>query len=259
MHNNRKKWASLFVLYMVIAAPAYAEQAQAKLQAIQEMRSLAFLTCANVLVYFNQNGSPYEVRNKQGYQQQMVRLRSLATSTEVPDVVAELERLQTRLDDTDKLPQESSVLRATEPSYSRVLLPVIESHAHLQVLLDKHYAQAQSGEPLREQGELHALSRAIGQLMVGYQIASFSRLGAETWVMRDEQIRERDQQVTEAFERLSAEHPEHAEALKRSARQYVFVRGVVLQQDGNWSPNGVERYMQLTITEVDQIARGLLK
>lgn len=257
MDIHRMNRAAILMLFLIIAVPAQAGRIQQELQTTQELRSLAFLTCANALVYFNQNGSPYELRNKQGYEQRILRLRSLAKSLGVADVIDEVQRLQTRLDDTDELPQTSAALRSTEPSYSRRLLPVIESHAHLQALLDAHYVQLQGDEPLGELGKLHAISRAMGELLVNYQIASFNRLGAETWILRDEKTHQLDHEVIDAFERLSAGHPALAEALEHAAREYSFVRGVILKQDGNWAPNGAERYMRSTIAEVDQIARGL--
>jgi len=65
--------------------------------------------------------------------------------------------------------------------------------------------------------------------------------------------------VVGAFERLSADHPALAEALEHAAREYSFIRGVILKQDGNWAPNGAERYMRSTITDIDQIAKGSLQ
>jgi hypothetical protein len=259
MDIHRINRAAILMLFLIIAVPAQAGRIQHELQTTQELRSLAFLTCANALVYFNQNGSPYELRNKQDYQQRMLRLQTLARTLGYTDVVTEVQHLQTRLDDTDELPQTSAALRSTEPSYSRRLLPVIESHAHLQALLDAHYAQLQGDEPMGELGRLHAISRAMGELLVNYQIASFNRLGAETWILGDEKTHQLDHEVVGAFERLSAGHPALAEALEHAAREYSFVRSVILKQDGNWAPNGAERYMRSTITDIDQIAKGSLQ
>ncbi|MNZ33798.1 hypothetical protein D3C78_511540 [compost metagenome] len=255
--NKVARVASLLFL-AVIALTAQAQQAspaQSRLQIIQDMRSLGFLVCANALVYFNQNGSPYDLRNKQSYQQGIKRLQDLAGNTNFPDIAAELERLRSHLDNVESLPQTISELRATEPSYARVLLPVIESHAQLQMLLDQQYAESKGGEVSGVFGELNALSRDIGQLLVGYQIAAFSRLGAEMWVLSEEQTEERDKNIVEAFNRLGVDYPYLGNELKRSESQYFFVRSMLLNQGGKWAPSGVERFMGISMVELDKIAR----
>src|SRR5690606_6928061 len=59
-----------------------------------EMRSLGFSVCANILVYFNENGSPYELRNKRAYLQGMTRLQSLAATAELHSEVDERDQRQ---------------------------------------------------------------------------------------------------------------------------------------------------------------------
>lgn len=51
------KWVAWGFALLVAMLPAHATQASSA-QAIQEMRSLGFSVCANILVYFNENGSP---------------------------------------------------------------------------------------------------------------------------------------------------------------------------------------------------------
>src|SRR5690554_8195500 len=166
------------------------------------MRSLGFSVSANIQVYVNKDGSAYELRNKQAYLQGMTRLQSLAASHRLEEVSADLSPLQSSVADTAELPQSEVELRRTSPGYTRWLLPVIDSHARLQELLDAHYRRIDNAEEL--QSSLHALSRDIGQLLLGYQIASFSRLGAEQWVMSAQQVLDQDQSVLDNFNRLYA-------------------------------------------------------
>ena len=58
------------------------------------LRSLGFSVCANILVYFNENGSPYELRNKRAYLQGMTRLQSLAATVELHSEVDERDQRQ---------------------------------------------------------------------------------------------------------------------------------------------------------------------
>src|SRR3546814_20233598 len=89
MDIHRMNRAAILMLFLIIAVPAQAGRIQQELQTTQELRSLAFLTCANALVYFNQNGSPYELRNKQDYPPRMLRLQTRARTLGVKDVVTE--------------------------------------------------------------------------------------------------------------------------------------------------------------------------
>lgn len=257
MHASGFKWVACCFAVLVVVLPTRAAQAGSELQAIQEMRSLAFSVCANVLVYFNENGNPYEPGNRQSYQRGMTRLQSLAASQRFADVVIELEQLQSNLNDTAELPQSESELRRTSPGYTRWLLPVVDSHARLQALLDAHYARNGVDDAEELQRQLHVLGRDIGQLLLGYQIASFSRLGAEQWVMSDQQVLEHDQRVLDAFTRLSALNPELGGALADPARQYTFSRQQLLNQGGRWVPNALERYLGMAMVKIDQAASEL--
>jgi hypothetical protein len=250
------KWVAWGFALLVAMLPAHATQASSA-QAIQEMRSLGFSVCANILVYFNENGSPYELRNKQAYLQGMTRLQSLAASQRLEDVSAELSRLQSSVADTAELPQSEVELRRTSPGYTRWLLPVVDSHARLQELLDAHYRRIDNAEEL--QSSLHALSRDIGQLLLGYQIASFSRLGAEQWVMSAQQVLDQDQRVLDSFTGLSSLNPAVEKQLADPARQYAFSREQLFNQSGRWMPNGVGRYLGMAMLKIDQAAIELTK
>lgn len=257
MHASGFKWMAYCFVLLVAVLPTRVVQAGSELQAIQEMRSLAFSVCANVLVYFNENGNPYGPGNRQSYQRCMARLQSLATSQRLADVVLELEHLRSSLNDTTELPQSEAELRRTSPGYTRWLLPVVDSHARLQALLDAHYTRSDIDDAEELQRELHALSRDVGQLLLGYQIASFSRLGAQQWVMSDQQVLEHDQRVLDAFTRLPALNPELGGALVDPARQYTFSRQQLLNQGGRWVPNALERYLGMAMVKIDQAASEL--
>src|SRR5690606_36744598 len=165
--------------------------------------------------------------------------------------------LQSSVADKAELPQTEVELRRTSPGYTRWLLPVVDSHARLQELLDAHYRRIDNAEEL--QSSLHALSRDIGQLLLGYQIVSFSRLGAEQWVMSAQQVLDQDQRVLDNFTRLSALSPELDRALTDPARQYIFSRQQLFNQAGRWMPNAVERYLGMAMLKIDQAAIELTK
>src|SRR5690606_21004456 len=83
------KWGARGSALWVALLPGHAAHAISA-QALQEMRSLGLSVCANIRVYFNENGSPYELRNKRAYLQGMTRLQSLAATAELPQSEVEL-------------------------------------------------------------------------------------------------------------------------------------------------------------------------
>ena len=99
----------------------------------------------------------------------------------------------------------------------------------------------------------------MSQLLLGYQIASFSRLGAEQWIMPEQQMLDQDQRVLDNFTRLSALSPELDRALTDPARQYIFSRQQLFNQAGRWMPNAVERYLGMAVLKIDRVAIELPK
>ncbi|HDZ56388.1 MAG TPA: hypothetical protein ENI17_17605 [Pseudomonas xinjiangensis] len=246
---------SLFCLLVV--SPVRAEQAGDERSLIHEMRSLASSICTNVLIFYNQSGSPFVERNRQSYQQSLLRLQSLSDRLGRPEVAEHVRALSASIDSTSELPQSGAALRATSPGFTRWLLPVVEWHAQLQSDLDVLYEAAESNAEGKAKTDLRALSQSLNELKVGYQIAAFSRLGAEQWVMSEEAVIEHDENIVALFESLIADNPDKLQVLERSYRYYSFTRALLLDQTGNWAPNAVERFVVLAVADLDHLAAEL--
>ncbi|MEH6499423.1 MAG: hypothetical protein V7751_08535 [Pseudoalteromonas distincta] len=67
------------VFCLVVTSPVQADQGSNDRLLIHEMRSLASSICTNVLVFYNQNGSPFVEQNRQSYQQSLVKLEVLSS------------------------------------------------------------------------------------------------------------------------------------------------------------------------------------
>lgn len=242
------------VFCLVVTSPVQADQGINDRLLIHEMRSLASSICANVLVFYNQNGSPFVEQNRQSYQQSLVKLEGLSSQLNRPIITEHVRTLVASVDDTSELPQSGAALRATAPGFALWLLPVVESHYQLQSDLDALYKATEPNADGKADVGLHTLSQRLSELMVGYQVAAFSRLGAEQWVMAEEAVNEHDQEVLTLFERLTGDHPDISPALERSHRYYTFTRPLLLNQTGNWAPNAVERFLALALGELNHLS-----
>ena len=241
------------VFCLVVTSPVQADQGSNDRLLIHEMRSLASSICTNVLVFYNQNGNPFVEQNRQSYQQSLVKLEVLSSQLNRPIITEHVRRLVASVDDTSELPQSGAALRATAPGFTLWLLPVVESHYQLQSELDALYKATEPNAGGKAE-VVHTLSQRLTELMVGYQVAAFSRLGAEQWVMAEEAVNEHDQEVLALFERLTVDHPDISPALERSHRYYTFTRRLLLNQTGNWAPNAVERFVALALGELNHLS-----
>tara|TARA_R110000850_G_scaffold276258_1_gene417888 strand:- start:9086 stop:9850 length:765 start_codon:yes stop_codon:yes gene_type:complete len=223
---------------------------------IHEMRVLASSICANVLVFYNQSGSPFVEQNRQSYEGKLLELNRLSSRLDRPVITERVHTLLLSVDRTSKLPQSGTALRARSPGFTLWLLPVVEAHAQLQHELDLSYRNTEPASGEADPSDLHNLRHHLGELMVGYQVAAFSRLGAEQWVMTQNMVVEHDQQVLALFEELISAHPEQTQTLERARRYYVFTRQLLLNQTGNWAPNAVERFVSLALVELDTLGAG---
>src|SRR5690606_30716691 len=123
-----------------------------------------------------------------------------------------------------------------------------------QELLDAHYTRIGIDNAEELQGGLHALSRDMSQLLLGYQIASFSRLGAEQWIMPEQQMLDQDQRVLENFTRLSALSPWPERAPADPARQCTFSRQRSFYQAARGVTKAVQRYLGSAMLRMNRVA-----
>lgn len=257
-YKNNKKHHFLGCLCLCLALltsspTARAEGSTSRQDDIQEMRTLAISVTANVLVYFNLNGTPYDIGNGEAYRRDMSHLLKLSRQFGHGPITEQAQLLGTAIADLENLPQSGTEARSALPAYARWLPPVIDAHVQLDSSLSALYGSLAPTSEIRR--ALHDLSHDIGHLLLDYQRASFPYLSS-VWLPDDQAIIALDASLEHRFAALSAQDARLAQALEGPARNYHFVRQRLLTPGpGQWAPNAVERYLMRAMQALDAEAR----
>lgn len=232
---------------------ARAEGSTSRQDDIQEMRTLATSVTANVLVYFNLNGTPYDIGNGEAYRRDMSHLLKLSRQLGHGPITEQAQLLGTAIADLENLPQSGTEARSALPAYARWLPPVIDAHAQFDSSLSALYDSLAPTSEIRR--ALHDLSHDMGHLLLDYQRASFPYLST-VWLPDDQAIVALNASLEHRFAALSAQDARLAQALEGPVRNYHFVRQRLLTPGpGQWAPNAVERYLMRAMQALDAEAR----
>lgn len=254
--NNDKSRLLNYLLILMLLACARGEALGAPdRQALQEMRTMATMATANVLLYYNLNGMPYETENLEAFTQNLKRLRELSEQADDASLSEQVRRLDDAVAHLKNLPQSVADLRSVWPAYARWLPGLIEAHVHLEKSLSERYGAAP--EVAQAQSGLHVLSHDIGRMLLSYQMASFPNFGGDIWILNDQALTALDTDIERRFAELAERDGGIAEALKAPLRDYRFVRRRLLEPAGNWAPNAVALYLAKTLRTLDGEGRRL--
>ncbi|HCF3627139.1 hypothetical protein QOT74_14290 [Pseudomonas aeruginosa] len=255
-HHKKNGWhrlpGCLYLALLMSSALAMADGAASRQDEIQEMRTLASSVTANVLIYYNLNGTPYHIGNDEAYRNDMARLLGMATQFDHGDITEQVQNLGAAIAELKNLPQSATAARSTLSAYARWLPPVLDAHAQLDSALGALHDELPPASETRR--ALHDLSREIGQLLVEYQQASFPYL-ASVWLPDSQAMIRLDTSVEHRFAMLSARDVHLAQSLKAPIQDYRFVRQRLLTS-GQWAPNAVGRYLIRAMQALDTQARG---
>lgn len=214
---------------------------------VQQVRSLSYAVVVNALLYYNQNGSPYEQENAKLMRQSLDRLLDL-TRQDFPDPVRSCaEQLAQAVQALSHLPQSAAEVRSVSAPYAPWLPRVIELQAQLDSMLSQRLSATGQRAALRK------VSHDIERLLLSYEIASFANLGADIWILDDGASVELDASIVERMVGLVSQFPE----LVAAQRDYLFVRRDVLQPNGRWTPTGVNRYLARAAAALNNRAERL--
>lgn len=253
--NNKKNRLLSYLclsLALLTSSPIVKAEAATSRQDVQKMRTLATSVTANVLIYFNLNGIPYDTSNGETYKRNMTRLLELSGQFGSAPINEQIRLLDKNIADLRNLPQASNEARSILPAYSRWLPQVLEAHVQLETSLSGLYDGI---APRSErQSALQGLSHDLGRLLLYYQRASFPYLGAAISILDEETAARLDASVERRFAELSAQDAGLARALEVPVRDYRFVRKLLLTP-GQWAPNAVERYLMRAMQALDAEAR----
>ncbi|MDF3842951.1 hypothetical protein P3W55_14665 [Pseudomonas citronellolis] len=214
---------------------------------VQQIRSLSYSVVVNALLYYNQNGSPYEQDNARVGKQSLERLLEL-TGRDFPGPVHSCaEQLAQAVQELRHLPQSAAEVRSVSVPYSPWLPHVVELQARLDGLLSQRPDTANQASSMR------AVSHDIERLLLSYEIASFANLGADIWILDDRTMAQLDASIVERLTGLSSQYPD----LVSVQRDYQFVRRDLLNPTGHWTPTGVNRYLARAVSALNSRAESL--
>lgn len=254
--NNDKSRLLNYLLILMLLACARGEALGAPdRQALQEMRTIATMATANVLLYYNLNGMPYETENLEAFTRNLNRLRELTVQAGDASLTEQVGRLDEAVAELKHLPQSVADSRSVWPAYARWVPRLIEAHVQLEESLSERYDAAP--EVTETQRGLHVLSHDIGRMLLSYQMASFPNFGGDIWILDEQALKALDADIERGFSELAERDGDIAQELKAPLRDYRFVRRRLLEPAGNWAPNAVALYLAKTIRTLDGEARRL--
>lgn len=214
---------------------------------VQEIRSLGYSVVINALLYYNLNGSPYQQDNSRDGEQSLERLLALTGGDFSGPVHSCAEQLALAVQELRHLPQSAAEVRSVSLPYAPWLPRVVELQAQLDDLLNQQLETANQAATLR------AVSHDIERLLLSYEIASFSNLGADLWILDDRTMAQLDASIVERLAGLSSQFPD----LVAVQRDYQFVRRDLLSPNGRWTPTGVNRYLARATSTLNSRAASL--
>jgi hypothetical protein len=221
---------------------------------IQQIRSLSYSVLVNVLMYYNPNGTPYDLGTAETYQADLQLLLRKTKQLGMPEAAVQAERLSATIADLRHLPQSRADIRDVTPPYSLWLPQVIEQQTLLNALLSDLYERQTATSEL--QRTLHQMSWDIEQLLLSYQISTFPGLVAQAWILDERTVAALDTSIQTRFEELSA-NPELASSLGRLSVYYQSIRHNLLDPATNWSPSTVARYLLTAARQLDSLAENV--
>lgn len=237
-----------FLLLILALSSATAVNAQDRLSPneLHALRSTAFMTSSNLLLYYSAGGYGGDPRYLAAYRDGMSWLAAYGARSGDAQV---REALLQMADQVVLLERNKDADRLLKP---RWVIPILQTQAQL----DARLASLQTSEQVP--AELHLLqeqSLDVNRILLMYQIRAFGSL-AVYFMDVDESTPQRiDTRITEGFGQLTTHFPERAQDLGELARRYQFIRVRLLQgNDNNWIPVGAEYQLGRVVETLDQMA-----
>ena len=231
------------VLLLLWAGLLRAEDGQWR--AYHELRSRAYLVCANAAVYFDPQARSADPRNRAAYLDGLWSLDSAATELGQPVALqSRLAALRAALTALEGVPAEQA------QRYPERLRDLLQARENLAAWADQGYQDLAAGLPetLRL---LHRQSLDSGRLLLAAQSGRVPGLGLDQAHTRAlDQVIER--RFADLFERL----PAQAGPLRKQQLSYRFVRAQLLQPAPERMVSPV-LYLTRTVIDLDELAEEI--
>lgn len=237
---------------LLLCSHLHAQSQPQETQRVQEMRSLAYLAIANLMVVYNLDATPFEAENIDSYQQSFKQLQQLATTQNYSLVVAELEKIEGLSAQLEALPRDPEHIRNVYMPYQLLLNPIFEAQQRIDQDLEQRYQTLAGTNGNDWQQGLNALSLDHSRIMQQYAMLTFTGLAYLN--TQDPTLSLIDSRIQEQFERLKNQHPEHKSELEKLSINYNFIRKKMVGQPKPWIPARALFYLSRNAIALDTAA-----
>ncbi|NQD95010.1 hypothetical protein HP532_20375 [Pseudomonas sp. CrR25] len=214
-------------------------------RAYHELRSRAYLVCANAAVYFDPQVRQPDSRNRAAYLDGLWYLDSAATELGQPaPLQAHLAALRAAIAALERQ------TGASAAGYRELLHDLLQARERLDGWAAQGY-QGRAGELPETVRQLHRQSLDSGRLLLAAQSGRVPGLG-----VGQEQGRALDQAIERRFDELLERLPGQVESLRKLHLNYRFVRAQLLQPSPERMVSPV-LYLTRTLVDLDELAEAI--
>ncbi|MCL6691311.1 hypothetical protein M8R19_21670 [Pseudomonas sp. R3.Fl] len=212
---------------------------------LHTIRSLAFTTCSNLLLYHSSGGYGGDSRNLDAYRAGMARLSELVARSGDVELQEPVRQMREQV---GMLERNENANRLLKP---RWVIPALQAQALLDARLADRYAALSVPPAMRM---LHEQSLDISRILLMYQIRAFGSLAVYFMEVDEDTPKRLDLRVIDHFGQLMMQLPDKERELDELQRHYLFIRPRLLGRDAGSVPAGVEYYLGKTVVALDGMA-----
>lgn len=239
------------VLVIALSSCLHAQDAAQEVQRIQEMRSLAYLATANLMVFYNLDATPFEPENAKSYRQSFERLQQIAAQNNYSLISAELRKIEDLAGQLEALPRDPNHVRTVYIPYQIQLNPLFDAQQRIEQDLEQRYTAQANGNDDWQQA-LHALSLDHSRIMQQYSMLTFTALAYVN--AQDPTLSIIDERIRQQFETLKTRYPDQSAELEKLNINYNFIRQRLVEQSRPWIPGRALFYLSRNIKALDEAA-----
>ena len=239
----------ILLALLLLSIPARADSTVP--QKVHEIRTLGFMLCSNLLVYFN-NQDPkaaFDPAAREAYRRNLRELDPLVAAVPgKPAIATALQALKTSIGELEKQPENARVL------YTSSLNPVLHAQRDLDVAAGAAYLE--SGEIPPVVASLHQMSLDMSRMLLLHQGKSFDNLGIHSVELDENSFNRIDQRISSTYEGLLKLAPEIRTELNEVWRDYSFVRQRLKADDKGGVSRSASLYLGKGVDMLNMLARN---
>ena len=216
---------------------------------LQSIRYLAFSASSHLLLHYNSNTGTSDPQHAEKYRADLQQLDALLKQTQSLELQAEGSRFQSLIDTLEQHRDEAVQL------YPIWINPILESQARLDALADTMAADTTQVRPAVQ--ALQRLSLNTQRLLLYYQTRAFGSLAVYIDDLKQGAPDNLDNAIRRDLSALQDALPEQSQALNKLTRNYHYIRGHLLQREGEFVPGSVAFYLAQIGAQSQQLAQQI--